>query len=129
VAELGPDQHLELDPLPGQRLAYLAHAVGEVGHVGHEVAADVRRRDDRRRALETREAGDVDALLHVGRPVVHAGQEVEVDLGSPGGRAAPREGSRPECRQCVGVHRCTPSFRSLSAIRFGDSAANRVKSS
>ncbi len=63
------------------RCAQLAHALGQVGDVGHEVAADVRGGHHGGGAVERGQAQQLDALVEGLRAVVQPVQGVEVELG------------------------------------------------
>ena len=82
VAELRAAAHLERDRRGVERAAQLHHAGVDLDRVGDaEVGAEVRRHDDRAGALGDGRAGELEAGLHVGGPVVHVGEQVEVQVG------------------------------------------------
>jgi hypothetical protein len=64
VAELGAAANREPDPLAREALLQLAHAIGQVGDIGEETGAHVRRGDDDPRAVGRGSRGERDALVH-----------------------------------------------------------------
>jgi hypothetical protein len=83
VTELAAAAHVDVDLLEPQPRAHLGNAVGEVCHVGHVLAAHMRRGHDHARAVSLRQARELHGLLEVGGAVVDAGEEVEVDVSAP----------------------------------------------
>ena len=68
-------------PSAEDRRAQLPHPIGQVGHVGHEVAAHVWGGHHRVGAVEHRQAQQLHALLDRLRAIVQPVERVEVDLG------------------------------------------------
>ncbi len=82
VAKLRSAVQLELDARVRERAAQLDDAGVNLDRVGEpEVGARVRGDHDRARALGDGRAGELEAGLHVGGTVVHAGEQVEVKVG------------------------------------------------
>ena len=80
VAELGAAANREPDPLAREPLSQLAHAVGQVGDVGDEAGAHVGGGDHGACAVGEGGGRERDALVHRGRAVVDAREDVEVDV-------------------------------------------------
>src|SRR3954468_18637096 len=80
VAQLATAEDLDLDPLTGQPVLDLAHALGQLLARREEVRADVRGRDDGAGALGESGRRELDALLDRLRAVVDAREEMEVDI-------------------------------------------------
>jgi len=86
VAQLGPAAQLDRHALGAERGPKLFDALAEPEHVGHEVGAHVGRGHHRLGALRGGAPDELDAVTEGDRPVVDAGQGVEVQLdalGSP----------------------------------------------
>ena len=66
--------------LGGQRGAQLGHPSGQFPRVGDEIGPDVRGGDHRADPLRHGGVGELEAVLHGGRPVVDPVQQMEVQL-------------------------------------------------
>jgi hypothetical protein len=81
VTELAAAAHLQRDAGGRQRGAQLEHARVDLDGVGQaEVGAHVRRRHHRAHPVGDRAPGQVEAGVHVSRPVVDPGKQVEVQV-------------------------------------------------
>ena len=80
VPKLASAMEVERDALLRQRRPQLGHPRGELQRFGHEVPAHVRGHNHRAGARGHGGPGELEALAHVARPVVHAGKQVKVDI-------------------------------------------------
>ncbi len=117
VPELASAVEIERDALLRQCGAQLRHPPGQLQRVGHEVPAHVGGDHHRAGARGHRGPGELEALAHVARPVVHAGEQVKVNIrcihgGSTFGSHGPGSGDRSVKRALrVGEWQRTASWR------------------